>query len=900
MAQAPQHPRTDPAAPPGPALVLTLGAPGSDELSRTGGKGASLARLLAAGLPVPPGFCLTTRAYTLAAGAALGPLLDDLSAVPAGDGRLGALAARARDVVLAAPVPDQVVAAVAAAYGALGEGADIPVAVRSSATAEDLPFASFAGQQDTFLDVVGLPRVVDAVRRCWASLWTDRAVAYRTTNGIDHRSVRLAVVVQTMVDAAAAGVLFTANPLTGTRREVVIDAAPGLGDAVVSGRVNPDHFVVDADAGTIVERRLGDTRLQVRTAPGGTEPAEGPDAGDGACLTDEQVIALVRLGKRVEALSGAPQDTEWAIDEEGRLWLTQARPITTLYPLPEPRGDGLRVYFSFNVAQGVYGPITPMGRSLFRLLAAAVAGMVGFREGERPSVMVEAGERLFLDLTGALRSTVGRDLLPRLFGIGEARSAAVLPHLMGDPRLAVVQRSPFPFLRRVARPLVRFRVPLRSVGALLRPGRAAARVRRIEADLVAATDAPEGAGPGQRLAIVERAMREQGATIPFRLVPVVAPGFALLGLARRLLGGDMSADDIATVLRGLPGNVTTEMDLALWDLAERIRTDPGAAEAVRSGPPRDLALAYRSGSLPAIAQAGLQGFLGVYGHRGIAEIDVGLPRWGEDPAHVLGILANYLRLEDPALAPTRQFERSAAAAEAMVDELVGRARRRGRLRAGLVRLCLRRVRQLAGLRELPKYLVVVLLGRVRALLQSVGTDLVEGGRLEAAGDIFFLDLDEVRAALRGADLCPAVAERRAAYDRETRRRHIPRILLSDGTEPEATTPAETAPDGALRGSPASPGVVTGTARVVLDPVGARIEPGEILVAPSTDPGWTPLFLTAGGLVMEMGGAMSHGAVVAREYGIPAVVGVAGATERITTGQRITVDGSRGTVAVDGP
>ncbi|MGH2690545.1 MAG: PEP-utilizing enzyme, partial [Actinomycetota bacterium] len=224
-----------------------------------------------------------------------------------------------------------------------------------------------------------------------------------------------------------------------------------------------------------------------------------------------------------------------------------------------------------------------------------------------------------------------------------------------------------------------------------------------------------------------------------------------------------------------------------------------------------------------------------------------------------------------------------------------RARTHGRLRSLLVRLCLRRVRQLAGLRELPKYLLVVLLGRVRALLQSVGADLAGAGRLDKADDVFFLRLDEVPSALEGADLRAAVAERRATYERELRRRHIPRVLLSDGTEPEAVVAGGT-PEGALRGSPASPGVVTGPARVVLDPVGARIEPGEILVAPSTDPGWTPLFLTAGGLVMEMGGAMSHGAVVAREYGIPAVVGVAGATERIATGQTITVDGSAGTVS----
>ncbi|MGH2687824.1 MAG: PEP/pyruvate-binding domain-containing protein, partial [Actinomycetota bacterium] len=349
--------------------------------------------------------------------------------------------------------------AIADAYGALGEGAGIPVAVRSSATAEDLPFASFAGQHDTFLNVVGPVQVLDAVRRCWASLWTERAVAYRTTNAVDHRSVQLAVVVQTMVDAAVAGVMFTANPLTGTRHQVVIDAAAGLGEAVVSGRVNPYHFVVDADAGVVVERRLGDKRMRIRAVPGGgTITDDNPAPGDHACLTDAEILELARLGKRVEALYGAPQDTEWALDGDGRFWLVQARPVTTLYPLPEPRGEGLRAYFSFNVAQGVYRPITPMGRSVFTLLTWSVGGLVGFRRGEGQPAMVEAGERLFLDVTAALRSAVGRALLPRLFGIGEARSAVLLPQLFDDPRLAVEQRSPVPFLRRMARPLVRFAV----------------------------------------------------------------------------------------------------------------------------------------------------------------------------------------------------------------------------------------------------------------------------------------------------------------------------------------------------------------------------------------------------------------------------------------------------------
>jgi rifampicin phosphotransferase len=368
----------------------------------------------------------------------------------------------------------------------------------------------------------------------------------------------------------------------------------------------------------------------------------------------------------------------------------------------------------------------------------------------------------------------------------------------------------------------------------------------------------------------------------------------MLGLAGRLLASDAHTGDLQTVLRGLPHNITTQMDLALWDLAGTIRKDAAAARELLDQPAGELARRFHEGTLPECAQSGLSGFLDKYGHRGVAEIDLGMPRWTDDPAHILGVLANYLRLENPEQAPDALFARGAAEAEAMIEVLAGRARRRGWLRARLVRLALVQARQLAGLRELPKFYMVAGLAAVRRELSEVGAELARRGRIEAAGDVFFLDLKEVRAALAGADLRTLVRDRRQAYEAEMRRRHIPRVLLSDGTEPEALTASGPAASG-LAGTPASAGTVTGVARVILDPVGARLEPGEILVAPSTDPGWTPLFLTAGGLVMEMGGANSHGAVVAREYGIPAVVGVPDATGRIATGQRITVDGAAGTI-----
>lgn len=887
-------------------LVLDFADIDAGMLSVVGGKAGNLGVLTRAGLPVPPGLCLTTEAYRVVADTAhLDEIHEALArTAPTDVPALTALAGRARQALLAAPIPAAIAAAVAAGYARLGH--DVPVAVRSSATAEDLPFASFAGQQDTYLNIVGEDAVVDAVRRCWASLWTDRAVVYRATNNIDNRTVRLAVVVQRMVDSAVAGVLFTANPVTGHRRQAVIDASPGLGEAVVSGAVNPDHFAVDTARGVILHRRLGDKRLAIRSLPGGgTEHVTLPAGGETACVTDAQVLALAALGDRVEAHYGAPQDTEWAIDGEGTLWLTQARPITTLFPLPEhapATGADTRVYFCFSVAQGLYRPITPMGMAAFRVLASAASGLFGFPVADPlagPAVFAPAGQRIFIDVTTAARSTMGRILIPKILGVMEARSAAIFLNLFEDPRFSNIRRSRLPFVRRVGRVLAKYRVPVKVVQTLAKPQRGLAAVDQVGVELEGRLAAPEQATAAQRLDFVESVLGAEVIPLLPRVMPVAVAGFAALGIADKLLGPDAAVGEVQAVLRGIPHNVTTDMDLELWHLAVRLRADEAAARLFGTAKVDELAHRYTAGTMPAAAQSGIAGFLARFGHRAVAEIDMGMPRWSDDPRYILGVLANYLRM-DPAdgaaLTPDRLFAQGAAEAEAMVETLAGRAAQRGRLRGKVVRAMLGRARLLAGVRELPKYYMVRVVAACRQQVALVGAELAKQGRIAEADDVFFLDLTEARAALSGTDQHDLVEERRRAYDEELRRRHIPRVLLSDGTEPAAKPVAGSA-DGALTGTPASAGRVTGTARVILDPVGAHLEPGEILVAPSTDPGWTPLFLTAGGLVMEMGGANSHGAVVAREYGIPAVVGVPDATHRITTGRQITADGTAGTVTL---
>ena len=855
------------------STVVDLAHLDASLLPLVGGKAANLGELVSAGFAVPDGFCVTTPAYArVAESAGIGELLD---------GPEDGLAARARVAILAAPVPDDVAEAVLGTYRALGP--DVPVAVRSSATAEDLPAASFAGQQDTYLDVVGADALLDAVRRCWASLWTDRAVSYRRDAGIDHRLVQLAVVVQRMVPAQVAGVLFTADPVTGRRTRSVIDASAGLGEAVVSGAVNPDHVVVDdgAAGATVVEHRAGDTALSV---------------------PDSAWLELAALGRRVETHFGAPQDIEWAIDDAGALWLTQSRPITTLYPLPAAHRPGLRVYLNGSLAQGLTRPVTPMGLAAFRLIASTPATQVfGVAVPDPlagPAVFLAAGGRAFVDITAALRNPIGRRMAPRVLDFMEARSAVVLRSLLDRPELAVASR-PWPFVRGVARLGVRYRVPLLVGLALAHPPAARRRVDRFADQLDAATQPPVAASAGERLDFVECVLAAVFPIMP-RVAPVAGGGLLALTAARRLAGADLDGSAAHDVLRSLPHNSTTEMDLELWAVATRVRADAASAAALRDLDAAELAGRYRRGELPSTLQTALAGFLRAHGHRAVAEIDLGVPRWSEDPTYVLGVLANYLRLEDPALAPDAQFARGAAAAEAAVDATVARVRQRSRPRARAVRFALSRVRQLAGMRETHKDLLVRVLARARAELAVVGAELAARDLLDDAAGVFFLDLAQARSAVAGADHRAVVAAHREEYDRELRRRHVPRILLSDGTEPEAVATRRDDTPGTLRGAPASAGTVSGPARVVLDPVGAHLEPGEVLVAPSTDPGWTPLFLTAGALVMEMGGPNSHGAVVAREYGIPAVVGVPDATSRLRTGQRVTVDGAAGLVWSDAP
>lgn len=891
-------------------------APGYAEvptLDHCGGKAINLIRLAAAGLPVPAGLVITTDAYRsyVAHNDLTALITPDLMGLTAGDAdQLEAASARIRAAFSAGDLPADLRAALASAVETYG---GTPVAVRSSATAEDLPELSFAGQQDTFLNVIGTDAVLAAVVDCWSSLWTARAIGYRIRAGIPHDDAAVAVVVQRMVAAEVSGVLFTADPLTGQRDKVVVDATYGLGEALVSGLVEPDHYVV-GDGGQVLERTPGAKAVAtVARADGGVDTV--PRASGGLALSDPQLVELAALGRRVEGLYGSPQDIEWAYGE-GRLWLLQSRAVTSLYPLPDPSSapgdpswDGFPAWLSFGAHQGMLQPITPLGQDGLILLARGLTRLFGGQTGHQVTTSVPflrvAGDRLWVRLDHALRRPVGRRVVPIFLGIADPATAQLLTKL-DDPRLAVgtapgqappvrVLRKAAPFFRKVASALPTM---VHNPGQVRLNLEAACNrlVTDAEARERAAAQSPAGeARLEARLDAMQDSLEAAFSVLLTRFGPIMVPG-ALTQKRLVSLGGP----DALTTLRSLDGNVTTTMDLELWRVAEVIRADSAARARFTSSDAHELAVAYTTGDLPTPVTAAIAAFLATWGMRAVGEIDLGKPRWADDPTAVMSSLQAYAALPDDAETPAAGFERGKTEAVAALDRLTATLTRQGlmgRLRAKQIAALVKRVRATFGARETPKFTIVRILGVVRSGLLASGAELVAAGRLTEPDDVLMLHVGELRAAWESdpVTLRTLVAERRAGYAREVRRRQVPRLMLGDGrTFYEGVADPG---DGSLGGSPVSPGVAEGPVRVVLSPANAGLKPGEILVCPGTDPAWTPLFLVAAGLVTEVGGMMTHGSVVAREYGIPAVVGVHDATTRLTTGMRIRLDGSAGTITI---
>jgi pyruvate,water dikinase len=855
-------------------------------LETVGGKGASLARLSAAGLPVPDGFHVTTDAYRQFVQAnGLQPGIDSaLAGVQAAQPASLDSAAHAIHAAFdRAMMPPEVAAAIGEAYGQMA-GEDPAVAVRSSATAEDLPELSFAGQQDTFLNQRGTTEVLAAVKRCWASLWTARAIGYRARNGIDQRSVSLAVVVQALVPAEAAGILFTANPVDGDRGQVVINAAWGLGEAVVGGRVTPDTLMVDKAGGRILARETADKQVMTSRAAGGTVTLDTPEALRRAPVLDDWAAAeLARLGVRIEALYGQPMDVEWAL-AGGRFAILQARPITALPParapvptewkLPHPKGH----YMRGSTADLLPDPLSPLYATLG---FPAIAG-IGF--GRLMQTFMPGGfflpEDYLCTINGYAYTGIhftGRQWL--LF------FASVLPAFLRHLRRLIG------YWRDVARPRyasIAASWEERPFGSL-----PAAELLRAAREITGA------AGEYMAGLLVGTMGTSAGAEMLFRRVYdrlVKRPGDPeatafLLGYDSTPIQADKSLHDLA--MRCLQHG----------QLAALVTATPGpqlAARLAQAGAPPDPVAGWEE------FKARLQEHARRFGHV-IYELDFAKPLPLDDPAPWLEAIRMYARGEgqDPHARQRALEERRVQSTDAMLRRLKG-------LRRWAFRKAVGWAQSMSAVRETALADIGLGYPALRAALRELGRRMAQAGAIAQADDIFWCEWAEVEAAGgaldRGAGLdklAERVAQRKATW--EAARRAVPPPMLPParrymGIDMTDYIPATEDSQSAdvLKGNAASAGRVTAPACLLLGPEDfGRMRPGRILVASITTPAWTPLFAMAAGVVTDVGGPLSHGSIVAREYGIPAVLGTGVATRRIRDGQMVTVDGDAGTVALTG-
>ncbi|MBK7820390.1 MAG: pyruvate, water dikinase [Tessaracoccus sp.] len=794
-----------------------------DDGARVGGKAANLGACRRAGLPVPPGFCVSTDVYREAT--------RGLSRVLAADAARGR-AATARERILDLPLPDELRTLVAEAYEHLGGG---PVAVRSSATAEDLAEASFAGQQDTYLGVTGIDAVLDAMRRCWASLWTDRAVDYRHQQGIEDDGLALAVVVQAMVRADTAGVLFTRNPVTGDDTSMLVSGSYGLGESVVGALVTPDTFTLSRKPVAVLAREIGGKETRIDPMPdGGTVTSVVPAADRArASLADEQLQRLVELGERVEQHYGAGQDIEWAFVGDD-LFLLQARPITTS-------------------AEALEGHAPVKGRLEHTL---------------RDDIIEHFPAPFPLDLY-AVHHVQG--VVQDLMGTAGLRAAPVSSLVSGDDEgvIRISVTRPRPTLAMATRfPALLTRGSRHDPAAW--PSEVAAYRHQLD-KLAERANSCASASDGAVLALVRDALAHVATITTDRFIHYLAPMMTHRNLASWLIALARVKETTPEDLYAGVAHKTAEITAAINGLATTAR-EAGVASTIVEAPQGSVTTALAATSEGRAFGAVVDGFLADHGAR-TARLYLPFSNrsWREDPEVFYALLAATLR--GVPLEPAHDVDPAQ-----VVEQRLPRALRR-RWRANTARL-----RALHVGREGTVYLIEEFFCVARIGIDELARRLVSRRQLDRADDIRFLYFHEVEAAV--ADARP----RQAVVARRRRRRGAAEAIWWDRGK---------VADGGhvLQGLPASAGRAVGTVRVIRSPEEFHLlQPGDILVCPYTDPTWTPLFALAGGVVADSGGPLSHAAIVAREYGIPAVLG-AGRATALPDGARVVVDGSAGTVTL---
>ncbi|PGS48992.1 phosphoenolpyruvate synthase [Bacillus cereus] len=865
------------------SFVLDFQEIENTQLSLVGGKGLNLGELTnIQGIQVPEGFCVTTVGYEKAIeqNEELQTLLQQLTKLKMEErAQIGEMSKKIREVIMAVQIPSDVVESVAHYLSRFGN--EHAYAVRSSATVEDLPYASFAGQQDTYLNIIGEEAILQHVRKCWGSLFTERAVTYRMQNGFEHNQVSICVVIQKMVFPEASGILFTADPITSNRKVLSIDASFGLGEALVSGLVSADNYKVKEDE--IVEKVIATKKLAIYgRKEGGTERKKiAPNKQKVQTLTEQQILQLARIGRQIEAYFGCPQDIEWCLVDD-TIYIVQSRPITTLYPIPEVNDGENHVYISVGHQQMMTDAMKPLGLSFFLLTTSAP--------------MRKAGGRLFVDATQRLASPASRDYLINTLGKSDP--------LIRDALTTVVERDNFITL-----------LPddekEKSVGKGVPPASTQPEIENdpaIVTELIKNNEASlEELKQNMQLKsgvdvldfILEDIQQLKKVLFNPQSIAVIMAGMnASTWINEKMeqwLGEKNAAD---TLSQSVQNNITSEMGLALMDVADVIRPYKEVItylQHVEDDSFLNELVQFKGGEE---ARDAILTFLNKYGMRCSGEIDITKTRWSEKPTTIIPMILNNIRDFEYG-ASKRKFEEGLQEALKKEEELVDRLQHLsgGKQKVEETKRMIRNIRNFIGYREYPKYGMINRYFIYKQALLKEAEQLVQSGVIHEVDDIYYLTFEELHEVVCTNKLDYELIQKQKNDYKLYEKLTPPRIMTSDGEIITGKYKRENLPDDAIVGLPVSSGVIEGRARVILNMEEANLEEGDILVTAFTDPGWTPLFVSIKGLVTEVGGLMTHGAVIAREYGLPAVVGVENATNLIKDGQRIRVHGTEGYIEV---
>ncbi|MFC9598811.1 phosphoenolpyruvate synthase [Peribacillus butanolivorans] len=856
------------------------------QLLLAGGKGSNLGELSKIhGIQVPEGFCVTTEAYqkALEQNEAFYALLDQLTLLKVEDrDQIGEISRKIRKIIMEVEIPSDVVKAVAHYLSQFGD--EHAYAVRSSATAEDLPHASFAGQQDTYLNIIGKEAILQHISKCWASLFTDRAVIYRMQNRFDHRQVYLSVIVQRMVFPQASGILFTADPITSNRKLLSIDASFGLGEALVSGLVSADCYKVQEEE--IVDKMIATKKLAIYgLKEGGTETQQiDPDQQKNQTLTEQQILQLARTGRQIEAYFGCPQDIEWCLVDD-TFYIVQSRPITTLYPIPEANDQENHVYVSVGHQQMMTAPMKPLGMSLFQLTSF----------GPR----FKAGGRLFVDVINNLASPASRKMLLDAMGQHDP--------LMKDALITIIERGDF------IKSLPNDKQE-QSSGKSNKSVSSADSRAQIENDPSIVSDLIKSSQTSieelkqniqtklgsdlfdfilEDIQILKKILFDPQSSAVF-MAAIDASSWINENMNEWL--GEKNAAD--TLSQSVPNNITSEMGLALLDVADVIRPYPEVIDYLQHVKDEnflDELVKFGGGQE---TQDAIYDYLSKYGMRCTGEIDITKTRWSEKPTTLVPVILSNIKNFEPN-ASNRKFEQGRQEALKKEQELLDRLKQLpdGEQKAKETKRMIDLIRNFIGYREYPKYGMVNRYFVYKQALLKEAEQLVQAGVIHEKEDIYYLTFEELHEVVRTNKLDYQIISKRKDEYKLYEKLTPPRVITSDGEIIVGEYKRENLTAEAIVGLPVSSGVIEGRARVILKMEDADLEAGDILVTTFTDPSWTPLFVSIKGLVTEVGGLMTHGAVIAREYGLPAVVGVENATKLIKDGQRIRVNGTEGYIEI---